>query len=124
MGTRKRPVDLGIFHSRLPVGAWVSILHRITGVILVLLFPAAFFLFEHSLTPGGFRELASVLDGPGARALLLVLVWVFAQHFFAGIRHLLLDADIGIERSGGRRGAFAVFIASALTAAIAGAAWL
>lgn len=46
---KKRPVHLDLLHIRLPVGGVVSILHRVTGVALVLSLPAAIFLLRESL---------------------------------------------------------------------------
>jgi len=120
----KRPIDLGIFHSRLPIGAWVSIVHRITGIVLVVLFPLVFFLFERSLTPDGFADLVANLGHPAAKLAVVVLTWLFAQHFYSGIRHLLLDIDVGIDRQGGRMGALAVFATSIATTVLVTLAWL
>lgn len=122
--SRTRPVDLGVFHSRLPVGAWVSILHRISGIMLVLIFPFAYYAFQRSLEPRGFHEMLAVLRTTPFRLVLLVTVAIFAQHFFAGIRHLMLDIDVGIERRQGRIGALAVFVATGFTVAVAIVAWL
>lgn len=120
---RTVPVDLGIFHSRLPVGALVSILHRISGIVLVLVFPFAYYGFQRSLEPQGFVEIISRLESIPLRLVVLVIVGVFALHFFAGIRHLLLDMDIGIELRHARIGAFTVFIATAVVIVTAFIAW-
>jgi succinate dehydrogenase / fumarate reductase cytochrome b subunit len=56
---------------------------------------------------------------PG-RIAVLVLVWLLAQHFWSGIRHLLLDLDIGIELAAARRGAWLVFAAALITLMVIG----
>jgi len=117
----KRPVHLNLLVIRLPVTGVVSILHRITGVLLVLAFP--FFLYylqESLLDPGRYVRMQEILRLTTVRILLLVLVWMFALHFFSGVRHLLLDIDIGIERSRARTGAWLVLLASLATAFLAG----
>ena len=54
-----------------------------------------------------------------ARILLFVLLVMLAHHFFAGVRHLLLDLDIGVSRNAGKRGAWLVLAAVALVGALA-----
>ena len=41
--------------------------------------------------------------------------WSIAHHFFAGIRFLLIDAEIGVEKSHARMGAWLVMLAEAIT---------
>lgn len=113
---KKRPVHLNLFVIRLPVTGVVSILHRLTGVLLVLAFPVFLLLLQQSLRdPAGFAEARELFRSPMGRILSLLALWLTAQHFFSGIRHLLLDLDIGIERSRTRIGAWLVFVASGVT---------
>lgn len=115
---KKRPVDFGVLHSRLPLGAFVSILHRVSGLFLVLLLPFAFAALERSLaSAAGFMQLHERTQHTGWRIALILTVWAFAHHFFAGVRHLLQDIDIGISRRNGRAGAAIVLLAGAATAA-------
>ena len=103
----KRPKNLDLLHIRLPVGGVVSILHRVSGVLLVVALPPAFFLLQQSLrSPEGFAQAVALLGSLPARALLLFVTLLLAHHFLAGVRHLLLDLDIGISRSGGRLAAW------------------
>lgn len=118
---KNRPVYLNLFQIRQPVGAVVSILHRISGALLVLLLPFAIYMLQQSLQdPATFADIVARLDTPLGRAVLLVVVWTFAQHFFSGIRHLLLDVDVGIEKIAGRRGAWLTFVGSGLVVIVAG----
>jgi succinate dehydrogenase / fumarate reductase cytochrome b subunit len=45
----------------------------------------------------------------------VLLLWSIAHHFFAGIRFLLIDAEIGVEKSQARFGAWLVLLAEAIT---------
>lgn len=118
-----RPVFLNLFQIRLPIGGVVSILHRITGVFLVLTLPALLYGLQHSLSgPAEYAAVTAKLSGPCARALLLLLLWVFVQHFFSGIRHLLLDLDIGTEKNSARRLAWLTLAASGLIVLLLGLA--
>lgn len=106
---------------RLPVGGVVSILHRASGALLVVLLPASLWLLQQSLTsPESYAGLAGFLNRPVGRFLLLMLVLVGTHHLLAGVRHLLQDIDIGISRSGGRRGAWLVLVGGLLAATLAG----
>jgi succinate dehydrogenase / fumarate reductase cytochrome b subunit len=109
--SHKRPKHLDLLRIRLPVGGVVSILHRVTGVLLVLALPLAFLLLQKSLqSPEGFAQVIAQLSSLPARVLLLFVTTLLAHHFLAGVRHLLLDLDIGISRSGGRVGAWLVLV--------------
>ena len=89
-----------LFEIRLPLPALVSILHRISGALLF--FPlTAWLLYLLDVSLVSEAEFARVRDGylqaPLAKIGLLVFVWAFAHHLFAGVRYLLLDLDKGIE---------------------------
>lgn len=110
---KKRPVYLNLLKIRLPVGGVVSILHRLTGALLVLLLPVSIYMLQRSLQdPVAFMDIVARLGTPTGHFALLIIVWVFAQHFFSGIRHLLLDIDVGIDKTAARRGAWLTFAAS------------
>ena len=112
----KRPVDHGIFSMRLPIGGWVSILHRITGVMLVTLLPLVFYLFQLSLLSlADFDRVVRFLHTYPVRMVLVALIWLFVQHFYSGVRHLLLDIDVGIARKAGHSSARWVLGASLAT---------
>jgi succinate dehydrogenase / fumarate reductase cytochrome b subunit len=105
---------------RLPVGGVVSILHRVSGVLMVLLLPASLWMLQQSLaSPESYSELLQFFARPGGRIVLLCLLLAGVHHLLAGVRHLLLDIDIGISRSGGRRGAWLVVIGVAIVALVA-----
>jgi len=105
----KRPKNLDLLHIRLPVGGVVSILHRVSGVVLVLALPLAIYLLQKSLQSSeGFAQVVVLLRSLPARVLLLFVTVLLTHHFLAGVRHLLLDLDVGISRSGGRLGAWLV----------------
>jgi succinate dehydrogenase cytochrome b subunit len=119
--SHKRPKNLNLLSIRLPVGGVVSILHRVSGVLLVLALPIAFLLLQKSLqSPEAFAQVAAQLNALTARVLLLFIAIILAHHFLAGVRHLLLDLDFGISRNGSRLGAWLVLAGVAGMALIAG----
>ena len=64
------------------------------------------------LSPRQFKQL---LEQPLMLLLQVLVLWSIAHHFFAGIRFLLIDAEIGVEKSQARLGAWLVFLAEAIT---------
>jgi len=107
----KRPIHLDLLKISLPIGGFVSILHRITGVLLVLLLPLIFLLLQQSmLSAESFAKVVTLLNSLPARMLMFVATIFLVHHFLAGVRHLLLDLDVGISRRGGRLGAWLVLI--------------
>lgn len=119
--TPKRPVYLNLIQIRLPIGGIVSILHRATGALMVLLIPYALYLLQASLeSPMRFEQVrASLASGVGRIALLLAL-WVLVQHFYSGLRHLFMDVDVGVELATARRNAWLTLAASVATVALLG----
>ncbi len=97
--SRPRPVFLNLFVIRLPISGIVSIIHRVTGVALVLLLPAAIYTFQLSLEGSTqFERIQTWFGSWEGRTALVLLVAVFIQHLFSGLRHLALDIDWGVEK--------------------------
>ena len=115
----KRPVYLDLLRIRLPVGAVVSILHRVSGVLLVIALPLLLWLLQESLASADrYQHVTGLLQNIPARIALFLLTLALAHHSLAGVRHLLLDLHIGISRRGGRLGAWLVLAMGATGAAV------
>ncbi len=81
-----------ILHYRMPPSAKVSILHRISGVIIFLLLPFLLWLLDQSLTSEiSYEQFSAVLSHPLAKLVILVLGWSYIHHFCAGLRHVFMD---------------------------------
>ncbi len=105
----KRPVFLDLTRIHFPVMAVLSIGHRISGVLLFLAVPFAAWLLHRSLeSPAGYAAAADFLDSTMVRGVLVLLLWMVAHHFYAGIRYLLLDLDLGVDLVSARRSAWTV----------------
>ena len=106
----KHPIkNLYLPGIRLPVGGVVSILHRLTGILLVLSLPLGLWLLQRSLVDANeFAQLQTMFKTLAARVVLLSILLITVHHLLAGLRHLLIDIDIGITRRGGRLGAWLV----------------
>jgi succinate dehydrogenase / fumarate reductase cytochrome b subunit len=112
----KRPVYLNLLKIRLPIMGIVSFAHRISGVLLFLAIPFAVYLLDLSVeSEQSYDQVRQLLDRPLMLFVQLVLLWAISHHFFAGIRYLLIDAEVGVEKSSARRGAWLVLLAEVLT---------
>ncbi|NHC05621.1 succinate dehydrogenase subunit C [Azonexus fungiphilus] len=110
---KKRPKNLDLTTIRLPLPGKVSILHRVSGAGLFLCFPVMLWLFGASLgSPESFADFQSVAGHPLVKVILAGLLWAFVHHFCAGIRFLLLDVHVGIEKEAARQSAAVVFAVS------------
>jgi len=95
---KSRPKHLNLIQIRLPVPAFVSILHRISGAILFLMLPLFLWLLQTSLhSAEAFARFQSFMGHPLSKLVLLGLFWGYAHHLLAGLRHLFLDLHIGAE---------------------------
>ena len=105
---------------RLPWAGKVSILHRISGAALFLLLPFILYLFDQSLASElSFMQFQTFTDHFLVKLICLGLIWSFLHHFCAGIRYLLLDLEIGVEKIAANKSAIIVLIVSlTLTAAV------
>ena len=118
--TQERPVFLNLLRIRQPVTAFVSILHRITGVLMVLSLPGLIYLIQTSLSgPQGFAQVAAILDGQIFRVFGVLMSWALAHHLFAGIRFLIIDFDVGLTKSTARKTAWLVHAGAAVVAVMA-----
>ena len=115
---RQRPKYLSLrallFEIRLPLPGWVSILHRISGALLVFPFAAwlLYMLDASLLSEASFETVKGYLRLPLVKLCLLVFIWAYCHHFCAGIRFLLLDINKGIQLHQTRMSSVAVLVIS------------
>lgn len=118
---QKRPVNLDLTSMKFPVMAIVSILHRVSGVILFFLFPLVLYCLQYSLQSAlAFDALSDFLASPLMRLLLWLFSAALAYHFFAGLRHLLMDLGYGESLEAGRRSAILVLVLSVIATLLLG----
>lgn len=111
-----RPVYLNLLKIRLPLTGIVSFAHRVSGVLLFLFLPFSVYLLDLSVqSEASFANVQQMLNQPLILLLQVLVLWSIAHHFFAGIRFLLIDAEIGVERAQARLGAWLVLLAEAVT---------
>nr|WP_299245501.1 succinate dehydrogenase, cytochrome b556 subunit [uncultured Halomonas sp.] len=118
----KRPVNLDLSTIKFPLPALTSITHRVTGVILFVGLVFAFWALDASLSsPQGFEEVREALKYNFlAKLIAWGLLSALSFHFVAGVRHLLMDFDIGIDLEGGVQTSKITFIAAVVLVILAG----
>jgi len=117
-----RPIYLDLRRIRMPVAALVSILHRISGVILFISIPFMAYLFGLSLiSSAGFERVLEIFQNGFVKVLMFIVLWALMQHFAAGIRFLLIDADVGVEIEKARHSAKIVNIIAIVVTLVIGA---
>ncbi|MET0052791.1 MAG: succinate dehydrogenase, cytochrome b556 subunit [Candidatus Thiodiazotropha sp.] len=117
--TKPRPVFLNLMKIRLPIAGIMSIIHRVTGVVMVISIPVAIYLFGLSLSSAsGFADAREFLQMGLVQLLIFLFLWGLMHHLLAGIRYLLIDIDIGVDKPVFRQTAWAVMVAAPVLALI------
>jgi len=115
---------------RLPAAGWVSILHRISGVLMFLLMPLVIWMFDTSVSSeisfARFRDAFSnglgFVPGWFMKLVALALIWAYLHHFIAGIRHVWMDTShAAVTKNFGMKSATFTLASSLLLTLVLGA---
>jgi succinate dehydrogenase / fumarate reductase cytochrome b subunit len=129
---KRRPVYTNIHVTqilsyRLPPAGIVSILHRISGLVLFLLLPFVVWMLDASLSSeisyDGFTNVfvAGVAGLPAwfIKLVVLGLIWAYLLHFVAGVRHLWMDVTHSVSKAQGHSSAIVTLtLSTVLTLAL------
>ncbi|MDG1820131.1 MAG: succinate dehydrogenase, cytochrome b556 subunit [Porticoccaceae bacterium] len=117
---KKRPVNLDIGTIRLPITSYVSILHRVSGVILFFAVAIFLWMLESSLaSESSFDQLAETLNNPICQFIIWGSLAALAYHAIAGIRHLIMDFGVGEDSfQSGRNSAWAAVVLAVVVIAL------
>ena len=133
---RKRPEfrNINAFKDlttyRMPPAAWVSILHRASGVIMFVLMPFIIWMLDSSISSEiSFEKFKAafnvgMLGLPGFiwKLVALALVWSYLHHFIAGLRHLWMDfSHSAVTKEFGKTSAVITLTASIALTVVLGA---
>ncbi|MCX7166767.1 MAG: succinate dehydrogenase, cytochrome b556 subunit [Rhodocyclales bacterium] len=112
--TKQRPKHLALHQIRLPLAGYASILHRVSGAGLFLMLPLLIWLLQLSLgsTADSAEMFSAVTGNLLVKMILLGLLWAFLHHFCMGIRILLIDIHVGVEKQQAHNSALAVMVVS------------
>lgn len=105
---------------RLPAAGWVSILHRVSGLLMFLLLPLIVWLFDTSVSSeiSYERFVAAFAGGMGfvpawlLKLVVLALIWAYLHHLIAGVRHLWMDATHAVTKEFGKSSAIVTLVLS------------
>ena len=118
-------VDLPTY--RLPAAGFVSILHRISGLVMFLLLPFLVWMFDTSVSSeisfakfkAAFNVGVGFVPGIVMQLVALVLIWAYLHHLIAGVRHIYMDAHHAVSKEFGKSSAVVTLVLSlGLTAAL------
>ena len=118
----QRPVflDLRVLGPKMPLVAIMSILNRVTGALMFVTTPFMVWLLGLSLAGSdGYQQALAVLDSFLAKLWLIALLWAVTHHMLAGIRFILIDVDLGVEKAQAQQSALWVIAAGGAVAALA-----
>ena len=105
---------------RLPAPGWVSILHRVSGVLMFVLLPLIIWIFDTSVSSeiSYERFVAAFAGGLGfvpawlLKLVVLALIWAYLHHLIAGVRHLWMDATHAVTKEFGKSSAIVTLVLS------------
>lgn len=118
---KKRPVNLDISTIKLPITAYVSILHRVSGVFLFAGVAVLLWMLDVSLgSQEGFNSIRDLAASPVCQVILWVVLAALAYHTCMGIRHLIMDFGVGESLKGGKTGAWTALVVAILLIVLAG----
>ncbi len=122
---KKRPKHLALHLIKLPLPGFVSILHRVSGLVLFLALPALLMMLQYSLRSiETYTELKEILNQPMSKLVIFALLWSFLHHFCAGLRYLAIDLHLVSNLTQARNTSWAVLFTSlALTVLLGVKLW-
>jgi len=118
-----------IVSYRLPPAGIVSILHRVSGLMMFLLLPFILWMFDKSLTSeisydvftNAFVAGIGFVPAWFVKLVALGLIWSYLHHFIAGVRHLWMDATHSVSLKQGHSSAVVTLVLSVLLTLLLGA---
>ena len=103
---KQRPVNLDLTTIKMHPAANASILHRVSGVIMVFAIGILLWTLSLSLSSAeGFAQVKSLLDGVFFKLIIIGIVSALIYHLLGGIRHLLMDLGHFEEKASGNSSA-------------------
>ena len=110
----QRPVYLDLTKIRLPMSAFSSITHRLSGMyVFFITLPVMLYMIYHSTSSkSNFENLLITLDAISFKSIFIYLSFlIFWYHILTGIRHLIMDfLHIGESLNGANYSAIFVLV--------------
>ncbi len=110
---QNRPLSPHLTIYRPQLNSVLSIMHRITGILLFVgLFLLILWFFSLALGEASFNLFDTLINSLIGRLILIGSLCALWYHFFAGLRHLFWDVGIGFNLLWVQRSSYAVIIAT------------
>jgi len=110
---KKRPKHLALHLIKLPLPGIVSILHRVSGLLLFFALPLLLLMLQYSLrSTETYTQLTGVLSHPLIKLMLIGLMWAFLHHFCAGLRYMAVDLHLVRDLAQARSSSKVVMVVS------------
>ena len=118
---RERPLSPHLSVYKFKYTLLSSILNRLTGVLLSLgLLLLVYWLGSLACGPAAYARAVAVLSLPVFRLLYAALLVFFVYHLCAGVRHLIWDTAVGMERAQAYRSSWILFVATVVISLVLG----
>ncbi|MFT7006257.1 MAG: succinate dehydrogenase / fumarate reductase cytochrome b subunit [Colwellia sp.] len=121
---KQRPVNLDLSTIKMHPAANASILHRVSGVIMVFAIGILLLTLSTSLSSAeGFAQIQGYLDGFFFTFIIFGCLSALTYHILAGVRHLCMDLGHFEELASGNASAKAIIAIWLVLSAVIGV-WL
>lgn len=121
---KQRPVNLELNTISFPPAAIASILHRVSGVIMLVTMGLLVWLFATSLSsPEGFAQAQAVIGHPIVKFMVWGILTALGYHLLAGLRHIVMELGYWEELYSGNLSAKIVIALAVILSVLAGV-WL
>ncbi|QQX82508.1 succinate dehydrogenase cytochrome b556 subunit [Shewanella sp. KX20019] len=118
---KQRPVHLDLQTIQFPATAIASILHRVSGVIMLFAVGILIWLLNESLASAeSFAGVQSLFDNFIVKFIVWGILTALGYHLIVGLRHLVMDAGYWEELSSGLTSAKVAIALSVVFSIIAG----
>jgi len=121
---KQRPVNLDLTTIKMHPAANASILHRVSGVIMVFAIGILLLTLSTSLSSAeGFAQIQGYLDSMFFKFIIFGCLSALTFHVLAGVRHLFMDLGHFEELASGNATAKVIMITWLAISAVIGV-WL
>lgn len=121
---KQRPVNLDLSTIKMHPAANASILHRVSGVIMVFAIGILLLTLSTTLSSAeGFAQIQGYLDGFFFKFIIFGCLSALTYHLLAGVRHLLMDLGHFEELAPGNISAKVIIVTWLILSAVIGV-WL
>ena len=121
---KQRPVNIDLSTIKMHPAANASILHRISGVIMVFAIGILLLTLSTSLSSAeGFASIQECLEGFFFKFIIFGCLSALTYHVLAGVRHLLMDLGHFEELTSGNTSAKLIIVIWLAVSAVIGV-WL